>query len=159
MTLAQSEAVITCNAFLLDIAFENLTRSYQFRVFPGAHAQDVGYTFFNSPALGLFGQSVNETIPHLMQSFIVDFPILGNPNAAGMSSKLEIYGPENKTGIGNVRDPAASARRGFWNGMLYSADNGTGGTQIVNSNAPGMGSPNGSVVPVPFTGDADGSSR
>jgi hypothetical protein len=94
-----------------------------------------------------------------MQSFIVDFAILGNPNAAGMSSKLEIYGPENKTGIGNVRDPAASARRGFWNGMLYSADNGTGGTQIVNSNAPGMGSPNGSVVPVPFTGDADGSSR
>ena len=107
---------MTCNAFAMDEDYGNLTRSYQFSVFPGAHAQDVGYIFFKGPALDLFGLPVNSTIAKTMQRFIVDFAISGNPDAAHLSPVLGVYGSQaavldlNVTRFRTVSDPAGNSR-------------------------------------------------
>lgn len=45
--LTVGEATVVCNTFAMDLAYNNETFAYLFDVFPGLHAQDVEYTFYN----------------------------------------------------------------------------------------------------------------
>jgi hypothetical protein len=125
VTLAIGEALINCLAFGLDTAYNNATRGYQFAAFPGVHAQDVPYTFWNGETTDSFGLPVNGTIAQKMQSWFTDFTILGT---TGTSAALQLptYGSQatvlNITGNGfpTDRDPAANSRCNFWLTGLYS---------------------------------------
>jgi len=65
--LVISEGLINCFSFGTNLAYNNQSRSYQFSVFPGIHAQDVGYTFFNGEATDGFGVPISASTAQLIQ--------------------------------------------------------------------------------------------
>lgn len=125
LSLAVSEGLVTCNAFGTDVAYRNSTHSYQFSVFPGIHAQDVPYTFFNGETADSLGQPIDVSVAEMMQRFFVDFAAYGT---AGESTAAEIpvYGPNaavldiQNSGSATITDPAANSRCRFWIRGLYS---------------------------------------
>jgi carboxylesterase type B len=79
VALTIGDLAVTCNAHYMAAATANSSHSYQFSLFPGVHAQDIPYTFFNGPdpAVPFPG------VAHALQEAIVRFTATGNPNSAG----------------------------------------------------------------------------
>ncbi|KAK3317965.1 Carboxylesterase [Apodospora peruviana] len=127
MTLAISESLILCNAFALHLAYQNQSRAYEFSVFPGIHASDVSYTFFNggdSPT-DSFGVPINTAVAQTMQRYFADFAMVGaGPGSSANAIPLytALARTLNITDGGNavVTDPAANRRCRFWVEGLYS---------------------------------------
>lgn len=133
--LLSSEAFFTCNDFALNRASENDSYRYLFAVPPGLHGQDVGYTYYDPAARSnesddsilyrLFGP-VNETLALVLQDYITSFAASGVPESAvdGLA-KVDVYGRNasfvrlDKSGIEEVRDPAANERCRWWMLGLY----------------------------------------
>jgi len=127
--LLLSEAIFTCNTRYFDLAFNNQTYSYYFSVPPGIHGTDVAYTYFNgdetTPDL-LFFSPVNATIATVMQKYLTNFAMTGDPNGEGVP-EFPTYGPEsmvvnlNVTGLGEtLTDTVANERCIYWQKALYT---------------------------------------
>lgn len=125
LALALSEGLVSCNAFGTNIAYRNATRSYQFSVFPGIHAQDVPYTFFNGEPVDFIGQPIIESVAEAMQRFFVDFAAYGTAGAS-TAAEIPMYGANatvldiSNSGFAIIADPAANSRCRFWIRGLYS---------------------------------------
>ena len=110
--LAIAEGLVTCFSWGVNQAYGNATRGYQWSIFPGIHAGDLSYTFFN-------GVPMSDATAEKMQRWFVDFAAKGT--AAGSAAlELPVYGSGasvvnvTETGFPTVRDPAANSRCRFW---------------------------------------------
>ncbi|KAK3342036.1 Alpha/Beta hydrolase protein, partial [Lasiosphaeria hispida] len=117
--LAIGEGLISCFAFGTNLAYSNQSRSYQFSVFPGMHAQDTSYTFNNGQDADFLGAPIPASAVQLMQAWFTDYATLGD-GAGSTASQIPVYTAQanvaNVTGSGAaaVRDPSANARCKFW---------------------------------------------
>ena len=125
MVLAMSEIIVQCNAFATHLGYNNQTRAYLFDVFPGVHAQDVAFTFYNSGETDFFGAPVNEPVADFWQTYIADFARAGTA-AGSTAALLPKYTSAGKTlritPNGNTvdNDPARNARCRFLVQGLFS---------------------------------------
>ena len=115
--LAVAEAFMDCVAFGVHGAYRNQSRGYQFSYFPGMHAQDLEYTFFNGQEANGLGVPVLPAVAAVMQRWFVDFIVGGTGNSY---TQIPVYTAQanmvNITGTGYpvVRDPAANKRCRYW---------------------------------------------
>ncbi|KAM5353345.1 hypothetical protein ACJZ2D_016752 [Fusarium nematophilum] len=127
--LTMGEGTFVCNAHALNGAYGNHA-SYLFDVFPGLHAQDVEYTFYNPdvvypglPVLTMWGD--NQTIAYVMQDYFTSFAMQGIPESQedGLLA-VSMYGEDatltvlSTDGIVTRRDPATNERCGWWQMVL-----------------------------------------
>ncbi|PSN60795.1 acetylcholinesterase precursor [Corynespora cassiicola Philippines] len=127
--LTMGEGTFVCNAFALNRAYNNHS-SYLFDVFPGLHAQDVEYTFYNPdvvyqglPVLTMWGD--NQTVAYVMHNYFTSFAMTGTPESQedGLSAvatydsnfTLTILSTE---GISTGTDPAVNERCAWWQTAL-----------------------------------------
>ncbi|GME61741.1 acetylcholinesterase [Neofusicoccum parvum] len=129
--LTIGEAGFACNAFAMNRAY-NETYSYLFDVFPGLHAQDVSYTFYNADTTWS-GLSVltrwerNQTVAYAMQDYFTSFAAKGVPESRldGLSA-FTMYGNNatlvslSSRGIFEASDPAANSRCAWWQLALFN---------------------------------------
>lgn len=123
--LTMGEGTFLCNAFALNSAYGSHS-SYLFNVFPGLHAQDNEYTFYNPcvaypglPVLTMW--EVNRTVAHVMQDYVTSFAAHGVPESRedglaalptyGGNASLTVLGSES---ISIAADPAANERCAWW---------------------------------------------
>ncbi|KUJ08779.1 carboxylesterase family protein-like protein [Mollisia scopiformis] len=128
-SIAMREGIVECNAFALNKAFNNNTRAYTFGEFPGLHAQDLEYIFWNGDSVGTFGDPINSTAVKIIQSATVQFVLTGNPNVPDYMGaalpELPLYGEGaeilflNGTTVQDGRDSAANQRCDYWETGLY----------------------------------------
>lgn len=117
--LAVAEAFLNCFAFGTHLAYANQSRAYQFSYFPGMHAQDTSYTFFNGETINGLGIPVLSSVAEIMQRWFVDFTALGD-GPGSTATQIPVYtalaNVVNITGSGFpvVRDPSANSRCRFW---------------------------------------------
>ncbi|KAK3392850.1 carboxylesterase family protein-like protein, partial [Podospora didyma] len=119
--LAISEGLINCFSFGTNLAYANQSRSYQFSAFPGLHATDVSYTFYNAgDVVDGFGVPLSVPTAQLLQWWLTDFAALGY-GAGSTASQIPVYtslaNVANVTEAGQhptVKDPAANARCRYW---------------------------------------------
>lgn len=118
--LAIAEGLIDCFAFGTSLAYANRTQSYLFSIFPGMHAQDTSYTFFNGVSKDGLGIPVAAQTAEKMQRWFVDFAtgveVAEIPAYGAGASVVNVTG----TAFPVVRDPAANERCRFWLGGLTS---------------------------------------
>ena len=119
LTLAVSEALVSCNAFGLHLGYANKTRAYKFSVFPGVHGQDVSYTFFNGESGDSLSIPIDGNIAVAMQRLFADFVRTGTASGS-TATQIPVFTAQAKTlnitNAGNtvVTDPAANWRCRFW---------------------------------------------
>ena len=107
--LFTGEVIVTCNTYLLGLAYQNRTYNYLFDVPPAFHGDDLHYTFGPDPS------TKDQGIRALLQDYVTTFPETGNPNRAGLPP-FDNYGSGTQVldlfpGSVSMRsDPAASAR-------------------------------------------------
>ena len=107
--LFAGEVIITCNTYLLGLAYQNRTYNYLFDVPPAIHGDDLDYTF------GPDSSTTDEGIRILLQDYVTTFAETGSPNRAGLPS-FDMYGNGTRVldlspGSVSMRlDPAASVR-------------------------------------------------
>jgi carboxylesterase type B len=118
--LIVSEGLFSCNAEYLQRAFNTSAYAYDFSVPPALHGQDVAYTFFEGPAAAV----VNDTLALIMQDYLTNFVISGNPNGAGLvhfpnygQGKLEL--DFNTNSVSLVTDFYDNGRCTWWQKALY----------------------------------------
>lgn len=115
-----SEALFACNANYLARAFGNNAYSYRFSVPPALHGDDISYTFYEGPATSV----QNDTLALIMQDYITNFAINGDPNGPNLTT-FPAYGTAQKvldlnlTTIGVLDDNLANERCYWWQKALY----------------------------------------
>ena len=124
--LAAGDVIINSNAVALESAHKNTNGShaYVFDVWPGIHAQDIGYTFYtpNQTALAyslVNTGPVNQSIAFTIQDYILSMarddipsiPIDGLQSIPALNSQAVRL---NKNNITIPHDPAASRRCQWW---------------------------------------------
>ena len=119
LDLAITEANFACNTNFLARAYKNKTYNYTFSVPPGAHQEDLPYTFFPStkPAV------LNKSLALTLQDITINYVQTGNPNGPGVPS-FPIYGEGallnlNQTFVNAIPDNVANGRCLFWQKALY----------------------------------------
>ncbi|KAI9673625.1 MAG: hypothetical protein M1817_002262 [Caeruleum heppii] len=122
LTLAIAEGGINCNAYALARAYRFQTNNYLFSIPPAVHAQDLAYTFFNAATSP---PGVNASIANILQGYIAQFALSGNPNREGLPD-FPKYGEGarvvnlTETGAGVVADPSSNPRCLWWQqGLIY----------------------------------------
>ena len=107
--LLTAEVVITCNTYLLALAYLNTTYNYLFDVYPALHGSDLDYTF------GPDSSTQSPKIQRAIQTYVTQFAETGNPNKDGQPS-FHMYGSASQVldlAPGEIEmklDPAASNR-------------------------------------------------
>lgn len=129
LAIAMREGVVESFSFALKTALgqNNQTFSYVFGQFPGIHAQDLSYTFFDGEPVDAFGSPIVPSLAKIVQSAVIQFTLTGDPNVAGGPlPPLPLYGPTgtslffNSTVVANIADTDASDRSLFWQEGLYN---------------------------------------
>lgn len=129
LSIAMREGVVESFSFALKTALgqNNNSFSYVFGEFPGIHAQDLSYTFFNGEAADTLGLPIATSLAKIVQSAVIQFTLTGNPNVpGGPLPVLPLYGPSgqslffNSTFAANIADTDASSRSVFWQTELYN---------------------------------------
>ncbi len=128
--LFMADWLVTCNAHAMNQAAHQPSYAYEFNVAPGAHVQDIPYTFFNGqgpegPA-GTFGD-FNVTVAQIMQSYFTSFAMTGDPNSGSTATGAPRFDPNDfqhvlqlsNNGIDQVGDPNANKRCEFWETASY----------------------------------------
>ncbi|QSZ31432.1 hypothetical protein DSL72_000997 [Monilinia vaccinii-corymbosi] len=125
-SLITADISFTCNTRYLNTAFLNKTYSYYFTVPPGLHGEDIAYTFFNGDTTTLnVGLPVNATVAAVLQRYIMNFAMTGNPNGRGVpffpeyqkNATTVVLG---STGLGSLQtDTTANKRCEWWQQALY----------------------------------------
>lgn len=119
--LSSAEVSFTCNTNFLASSFSNRTWAYRFSIPPAVHGQDVGWTYYNS---SLPSPEIDPTIAGMMQTYITQFAVTGNPNREGVPT-FPLYGSEaslldlNITGIKIMKDDTDNERCAWWQKALY----------------------------------------
>lgn len=117
--LAVAEAFLDCITFGVHLGYANQSRAYQLSIFPGMHAQDLDYTFYNGQTISGLGIPVVPSVAAVMQRWFVDFIVKGDglgskatqiPAYTGQANVVNIAG----SGYSVVRDAAANSRCMFW---------------------------------------------
>lgn len=117
LTQTLADALIDCNTFYLDKAFEsnNASYAYLFSVPPGVHASDLPYTFLDPDEPGL---TVNSTLAQLMQGYFANFATTGSPNSARLppfpKGENLIVQNLNNTKFGPIKDKVSVERCNWW---------------------------------------------
>jgi len=94
--------------------------SYRFSVPPALHGDDIVYTFYEGPATAV----QNDTLALIMQDYITNFVINGDPNGPNLTT-FPAYGTTQKvldlnlTTIGVLDDNLANERCYWWQKALY----------------------------------------
>ena len=107
--LLTGDVVITCNTYLLALAYENKTYNYLFDIDPGLHGDDLHYTF------GPDASTKSDQVRLAIQDYITSFAMTGNPNRA-QQPIFPMYGSANQVldltslTLAPKPDPAASER-------------------------------------------------
>ena len=107
--LITSDVVLTCNTYLLALAYQNNTYNYLFNIPPALHGGDLHYTF------GPDSSTTSDQIRLAIQDYVTSFVLKGNPNRAGQPD-FPMYGSANQVldlaprAIEPKPDPAASDR-------------------------------------------------
>ncbi|CAK7201818.1 hypothetical protein SEUCBS139899_004533 [Sporothrix eucalyptigena] len=120
VTLAIGEGLVTCFALGTGIAYGNTTHDYQFSLFPGIHAQDTAYTFWNGETTDTLGIPLEVLVAQTMQTWFTDFAAGTLFSSASSSPLPALYGSGASTtnitsgGLTAVHDPAANSRCQFW---------------------------------------------
>ncbi|PKS08063.1 hypothetical protein jhhlp_006675 [Lomentospora prolificans] len=123
LVLAVGESLFDCNAFGLNLAYNNRTRGYLFGKCPGLHAQDVSYTLYRGQATDVYGLPLDGPTAEIIQDWLVDFTLLGD--VVGSSARqMPIFGEDARVlqvrdattpkKLEVVRDPSANHRCRFW---------------------------------------------
>lgn len=117
------ELIFTCNNNYINKAFNNQTYSYEFRVPPALHGQDVAYTFYDGTGDDL-SRGLIAAIAEVQQAYIVNFAMTGDPNGPGlpnfpMQGNNASMNSWNITGVKTERDPTANERCAFWQKSLW----------------------------------------
>jgi carboxylesterase type B len=123
VSLLIAEMTFVCNTFYVHKGFKNDTFGYQFGVFPGLHAADLPYTFYqdSGPTQGVS----NTTAALAIQNFETTFAQTGQPKWGGLPS-FPKYGPDaqiinvTQTSIYKTRDSAANQRCNWWQQGLFA---------------------------------------
>ena len=116
-----TEAFFTCNTNFLARANSNSVFNYRFTVPPSLHGDDILYTYYNCPAVGV----KNDTLAAMMQKYFTNFVMTGNPNGAGLPN-FPTYGTNstvlefNLTSIKPVADNTANERCLWWQKGLFA---------------------------------------
>lgn len=115
-----SELSFSCNTRYLATAFGNNTFSYRFQVPPGAHSQDIPWTFFNGNTTNL-----DPTMAQAMQLYFTRFGKLGDPNLEGVLPEWLVYGDGAELvtfgldGIATSVDDTMNERCQYWQKAEY----------------------------------------
>ncbi|RYP76921.1 hypothetical protein DL771_001474 [Monosporascus sp. 5C6A] len=126
--LIVEEAVFTCNTRYLATAYGNETFSYLFAYPPGAHTQDVPFTFFNGDGTppNLPGTIVDSAVAVPMQRYFTRFAQKGDPNRGsdlpewpryGEDAALLTFGADAITVTSP--DPTANDRCDYWQSAAW----------------------------------------
>ena len=91
VALLDADTFNVCWTVLLAATYAPNSHNYIFSVPPGFHAQDLSYTFYNG-----FGYEVNITVAHVLQGYVANFALNGNPNGAGLP-QFPAWTPDLKT--------------------------------------------------------------
>ncbi|RAL64716.1 hypothetical protein DID88_001747 [Monilinia fructigena] len=126
VSLITAEISFTCNTRYLNTAFLNETHSYYFTVPPGFHGEDIAYTFFNGDTTTSDdGLPVNSTVAAVLQRYIMNFAVSGDPNGDRVpffpeyqsNATIVVVG---STGLGSLQtDTSANDRCEWWQQALY----------------------------------------
>jgi carboxylesterase type B len=119
---------IVCNVYYLLEAFGfNNTHAYLFDIGPSLHAEETPYMFYaDGPTKDAYGYGlVNGTVAHVLQDWVINFAVTGNPNGASVPY-VPVYGQNRSMGLLSdkglglvVPDPAGAERCEFWQKALY----------------------------------------
>ncbi|KAL9596055.1 MAG: hypothetical protein Q9179_004754 [Wetmoreana sp. 5 TL-2023] len=107
--LITGDVVITCNTYLVALAYENKTYNHLFDVSPGLHGDDLHYTF------GPDQSTKSDQIRVAIQDYVTSFAATGNPNSVKQPI-FQMYGRTNQVlalapgSMAGKPDPAASNR-------------------------------------------------
>ncbi|KAF1993976.1 alpha/beta-hydrolase [Amniculicola lignicola CBS 123094] len=117
VSLLIAEMTFVCNTFFVHTGFGNDTFGYRFNVFPGVHAADLPYTFYQD---AVPPQAVSNTTAAIaLQSFETTFAQAGRPKWKGLAD-FPKYGSSaeiidiTQTSIFQTRDDAANQRCRWW---------------------------------------------
>jgi len=119
--LSSAEVSFTCNTRFLASEFSNRTWAYRFSIPPAVHGQDVAWTYYNS---SLPSPQIDPGIAAMMQAYITEFAVSGNPNRKGLP-EFPVYGSKatlldfNVTGVALVGDDTDNERCAWWQKALY----------------------------------------
>ena len=81
LSLLDADVYNLCWAVLLAATYAPHAHNYIFSVPPAYHAQDLAYTFYNGDSNQ---HDVNLTVAHVLQSYIANFALRGDPNGEGL---------------------------------------------------------------------------
>ena len=119
---------IVCNPYFLMKAFGvDNSYSYLFEVGPSLHGEETPYMFYDyGPTEDAYGFGlVNGTVAQVLQDWVLNFAVTGNPNGVSVPS-IPVYGGNramgllSDKGLGSVApDPAGVERCEFWQKALY----------------------------------------
>ncbi|USP81292.1 hypothetical protein yc1106_08566 [Curvularia clavata] len=94
--LTISDTIVNCNAAAVRGAYSNQTYAYLFAVSPGAHAQDIPYTFYHEGS-EISAAVTNTAVARAIQDLITSFAISGQPTTSIMNPPdIGIYGANAK---------------------------------------------------------------
>jgi carboxylesterase type B len=117
VSLLIAEMTFVCNTFYVHTGFKNDTYGYRYSVFPGVHAAELPYTFYQDS--GPTQAVTNTTVALALQSFETSFAQTGQPKWKGLAN-FPKYGPNaqiidlTESGIYQTRDDAANQRCRWW---------------------------------------------
>jgi len=122
LRLAVTEGTITCNTVSLAFAKSNASYNYQFAMFPGLHGQDV-YSTFHVPGSGTSTNVQNVTVANILQQYLINFAITGNPNGPSLPNFPQYGNATNVLQLNNtisvIPDGYATNRCAFWSEALF----------------------------------------
>ncbi|KAL8825487.1 MAG: hypothetical protein Q9191_004385, partial [Dirinaria sp. TL-2023a] len=81
LSLLDADVYNLCWAVLLAATYAPDAHNYIFSVPPAYHAQDLAYTFYNGDSNQ---HDVNLTVAHVLQSYLANFVVRGDPNGHGL---------------------------------------------------------------------------
>lgn len=118
--LVVADYAFTCSTDYLNKAFNNQTYAYEFQIAPALHGDDVPYTFYYDGEPG-----VVDAIAVIMQDYITNFVVTGNPNGAGlpvfpMQGMNASMNGLNSTGVKTERDDTVNQRCAWWQQGLFA---------------------------------------
>jgi len=124
--LTISDTIVTCNAATVRGAYSNQTYAYLFAVSPGAHGQDVPYTFYHEGS-EISAAVTNTTLARAIQDYVTSFVISGRPTTSVANAPdVGLYGADatilslDDNDIAQTKDPAANQRCAWWKLVLLS---------------------------------------
>ncbi|KAJ3527258.1 hypothetical protein NM208_g10787 [Fusarium decemcellulare] len=121
-SITRSESFYTCRRGELHAAYGDRAKSYYINLYPGLHAVEIPYTFYDGKNPG---EGVNASIATTFQELLTSFASTGMPSSPGLPGGVPTYGNETRMlevadmGFSTIKDPGVTSRCKFWNENKY----------------------------------------